>query len=140
METLEKGGCLCGDYQYSFPREAVISTFHCHCKDCQKATGSGKATLLMVPAAALVAEGELKTFTVKGTEGASVTRGFCPACGSGLVSYVEEMPAVRMVKAGSLEDSSWVEVDLSCWSDSAAPWSAVDTSHPACEKNPDLSL
>ena len=36
----EKGGCLCGQYSYAFPREAVVSSHHCHCTDCQKMTGA----------------------------------------------------------------------------------------------------
>jgi hypothetical protein len=138
MSELAKGGCLCGNFHYSFPREAVISTFHCHCNDCQKSTGSGKATLLLVPKAVLSSKGELKTFTVKGTEGSSVSRGFCPDCGSPLLSHVEEMPDLFMVKAGSLEDSSWVSADLSCWGSSAQPWLPVDANTPVCDKNPDL--
>ena len=140
MSELAKGGCLCGDYSYQFPRDSVISTFHCHCKDCQVSTGSGRATLLMVPAAALMEQGSLKTFTVKGTEGSSVSRGFCPNCGSPVVSRLEEMPAVRLVKAGTLEDSSWVQADLSCWTSSAEAWSPADSSHHNCDKNPELSL
>lgn len=139
MSNIEKGGCLCGNYHYSFPRDTVISTFHCHCKDCQKSTGSGKATLLLVPAAVLAAEGELKSYTVQGSEGSSVSRGFCPNCGSPLVSRVKEMPDVCMVKVGTLEDSSWVSADLSCWASSARPWSPADDSGPVCAENPDLT-
>lgn len=139
MEVMEKGGCLCGQYHYGFPRESVISTFHCHCKDCQKSTGSGKATILMVPTAALTEQGELKTYTVKGSEGSSVSRGFCENCGSQLVSHVAEMPAVRLVKAGTLEDSSWVEADLSCWGSTAEAWSPADGFRPIAEKNPELT-
>ena len=46
----EGGGCLCGEIRYEFPRDATISAHHCHCVDCQKSTGSGKATILFVPA------------------------------------------------------------------------------------------
>ena len=83
-------------------------------------------------------QGELKTYTVTGTDGAHVTRGFCPTCGCQTMSYVEEMPAIRFVKAGTLEDSSWVTIDSSYWSCSAQPWSPVDASLPAFEKNPTM--
>ena len=138
MGDLAKGGCLCGDYSYQFSKADVASAFHCHCKDCRRSTGSGKATIVLVPTAALRTEGELKTYTVQGTEGASVTRGFCPNCGSQLISNVEEMPAMRMVKAGTLDDSSWVKVAVSCWSDSAEPWSPVDATSPVAERNPTI--
>lgn len=132
------GSCLCGNFNYRFDRDNVISAHHCHCKDCQKMTGSGKATIVMVPTESLMTEGELKTFTVTGTEGAHVTRGFCPTCGSQTISYVEEMPTTRFVKAGTMDDSSWLTIDSSFWSCSAEPWSPVDPGCPAFEKNPSM--
>lgn len=130
------GGCLCAAIRYCFPREAVISAAHCHCSDCQKATGSGKATILFLPTDALAMTGECRTYTVVGTDGGHVTRGFCPDCGSPLISYVEEVPGLRFIKAGSLDDSSWVEVSSSFWSHSARDWSPVDAGIPSFEGNP----
>ena len=136
MTHTVSGGCLCGDFTYRFDRDQVVSAHHCHCRDCQKTTGSGKATIVLVPEDILQSEGELKTYTVVGTDGSHVTRGFCPNCGSQLISYVEEMPGLRFVKAGSLDDSSWVEVDSSFWSSTAEDWSPVDDRCPSVEKNP----
>ena len=99
-------------------------------------TGSGKATIIMVPSDSLEASGELKTYTVTGTDGSHVTRGFCPECGSQLISWVEEVAGIRFVKAGSLNDSSWVTVDSSFWNVSAEPWSPVDDSLPSFPGNP----
>lgn len=99
-------------------------------------TGSGKATIILVPTVALKVEGEFKTYTVTGSDGAHVTRGFCPTCGSQMISFVEEMPDLRFVKAGILEDSSWVKIDSSFWTDTAEPWSPVDPTCPAFERNP----
>ena len=48
-----KGGCLCGKIRYEFKQEDVISAGNCHCKDCQKATGSGKATIVYIPSKSL---------------------------------------------------------------------------------------
>lgn len=138
MDKTVIGGCLCGNFSYEFDRDQVISAHHCHCKDCQRMTGSGKATIVMVPTEALKTQGEIKTFTVTGTDGAHVTRGFCPTCGSQLISHVEEMPAMRLVKAGTMEDSSWVTIDSSFWSCSAEPWSPVDPGCHAFEKNPQM--
>ena len=138
MSNIVNGGCLCGSFKYQFDRDQVISAHHCHCKDCQKATGSGKATIVMVPTETLITDGELKTFTVTGTDGGHVTRAFCPGCGSQLISYLEEMPEMRFVKAGTMEDSSWLTVQSSFWSCSAEPWAPVDTQCPAFEKNPQL--
>ncbi|HJN00480.1 MAG TPA: GFA family protein, partial [Gammaproteobacteria bacterium] len=62
---------------YSFIQEKVISAHHCHCKDCQRATGSGKATILFLAKKNLTIEGELKYFESKGSSGSHIKRGFC---------------------------------------------------------------
>ena len=138
MTELVEGGCLCANFRYEFDRDLVISAHHCHCKDCQRATGSGKATIVMVPTEALKTEGELRGYTVTGTDGAHVTRLFCPDCGSQLLSYLEEMPATRFVKAGTLDDSSWLTINSSFWGDSAEQWSPADTNQRICQQNPPL--
>jgi len=135
--TLERGGCLCGEVRYTFARTDVLSAHHCHCKDCQKSTGSGKATILFIPVESLNLIGELKTFTVVGSEGSHVTRGFCGNCGSPLISYVAEMPAIKFIKVGSLDDSRWVEITSSYWQKTAMGWSPVDDTHPAFAGNPE---
>jgi hypothetical protein len=138
MSNTASGACLCGDFSYTFDRDCVVSAHHCHCIDCQKITGSGKATIVMVPTAALKTHGELQSFTVTGTDGGHVTRCFCPRCGSQLLSHLEEMSAMRFVKAGTLQDSSWLKIDSSFWRCTAQHWSPVDDRYPACDKNPDL--
>jgi hypothetical protein len=133
-----EGGCLCGAVRYSFDSDGVVTTAHCHCTDCQKSTGSGKATILILPTEALEISGELKSYTVTGTAGSHVTRGFCPACGSPVMSQVEEDPSMRFIKAGSLDDSSWVQANVSFWSGSAHNWSPVDDSIPGHVANPEF--
>jgi hypothetical protein len=136
MAEMVSGGCLCGAYTYRFDREKVLSASHCHCTDCQKSTGSGKATILFVPEADLSTTGDLKFYTVVGVDGGHVSRGFCPECGSPVISQVEEMPGVKFVKAGSLDDSSWVQINSSFWNETAQPWSPVDESQQSFPRNP----
>ena len=136
-EDKKTGSCLCGAVSYSFNESSVISAHHCHCKDCQKSTGSGKATIIVVPEPALEMEGEIKFFTVTGTSGGHVTRGFCESCGSPLISFVEEMQGVKFIKAGSLDDSSWLKVDSNFWSSTARDWSPVDKALHSFKQNPD---
>ena len=119
-------------------REKVISAHHCHCKDCQRVTGCGKATILIVPSEDFSYEGEAARHMTLGTDGGHVWREFCPTCGSQIFSYMEETPHFRFVKAGSLNDSSWVEVSSNFWTCSAEPWSPVDEVLPGVERNPGL--
>ena len=53
-----KGGCLCGAVRYSTTAEPLTSTV-CHCRDCQRFSGSAFGTLLYVPKEALTIEGRM---------------------------------------------------------------------------------
>jgi hypothetical protein len=47
------------------------------------------------------------------------------------------MPAVRFVKAGTLDDSSWLKIDSNFYSSSAYSWSPIDEDIPSFTHNPD---
>jgi hypothetical protein len=135
-KQIETGGCLCGNIKYKFNREDVVSAGHCHCKDCQKITGSGKATIVFVPTKSLKIDNNYKVYSVIGHDGTNVHRGFCSNCGSPVISYVTEQPDLRFIKAGSLDDSSWINIESSFWSISANKWDPVNENIPCFEQNP----
>jgi len=51
-----KGGCLCGAVRYTAETDPTSATV-CHCRDCQKFTGSAFAALVRVPKEAMTIEG-----------------------------------------------------------------------------------
>lgn len=136
--TIHTGGCLCGAISYELEQDAVVTAMHCHCLDCQKSTGSGKATIIAIPESSLTVKGTLKYYSVVGTDGATVNRGFCENCGSPVISAVvgvEGWEAIKLIKAGSLDDSSWVTVNANIWKSSARHWDAVREELPTFEHN-----
>jgi len=56
-------------------------------------------------------EEELKYFEVKDSSGSHIRRGFCEHCGSCILSYAKEVPHILYIKAGTLDDSSWLKID-----------------------------
>ena len=42
------GGCACGSIRYETNGEPVVM-LNCHCRDCQRASGSAYAAILVVP-------------------------------------------------------------------------------------------
>ena len=138
-EEIQSGGCLCGKISYQFNKSEAISAHHCHCLDCQKSTGSGKATILLVPDSSLEIDGNLKFFTVQGSDGSHISRGFCENCGSPLISFVEENAEIKFIKVGSINDSSWVSADSNFWSSTSNKWSPVDETIHSFSHNPDFA-
>lgn len=76
-----QGGCACGAIRYDSSVDPQFS-FHCQCRQCQCASGTERASLFTVPADALTVKGELKFHDQKADSGNTISRGFCPACGS----------------------------------------------------------
>ncbi len=83
-------------------------------------------------------EGELKYYESVGTAGSHVRRGFCAECGSGVLSYAKEVPHIIYLKAGTLDDSSWIKIDSNFFTSSAEEWNKPDETIKSFEKNPGL--
>ena len=118
------GRCLCGGVTYSADAEPVIHAA-CHCTDCQRQTGNPFSVIVGVPRDALTVEGStLGSFTTIGEDhGRETQRSFCTACGSPLFSIAAVAPQLAFIKAGSLDDASWVQPSVEAWTSSAQPWS-----------------
>jgi hypothetical protein len=115
------GGCLCGKVRYSADADPVVTAV-CHCQNRQKQAGTSFAVVVGIPAAALATTGALKTFNDTGDSGKQVYRRFCPECGSPVVTDVEAMPGLTFIKAGTLDDTSWLKPTMELYCSSAQPW------------------
>ena len=74
------GGCLCGNVRYEI-RAPAISTGYCHCRICQKFTGSSMSTWTAFPLSAVAfLDAEPRYFA----SSEIAERGFCPDCGANL--------------------------------------------------------
>lgn len=132
------GSCLCGALSYQLDESRAGPAMHCHCRDCQRVTGSGKATIVLVPQDAIDIRGEYRLYSSVGTDGSHVHRGFCGTCGSQMLTFVDEMPGSLFVKAGTMDDTSWIEIVANCWTGSARHWSPSDDTVRGFRANPDL--
>src|SRR5262245_41499194 len=84
-----------------------IAAGNCHCRDCQRASGSAYAAALLVRASALSITGEVKYYDVTGDSGGIVQRGFCPTCGARLFGKPAAGNGTISIMVGSLDDPSW---------------------------------
>ena len=129
------GSCLCGAVTYTCPADPLFTAV-CHCADCQKQTGTAFSVVVGVPRDALQVDGELSAYETVGSDhGQATRRQFCGACGSPIVTLPDSMPAVAVVKAGTLDDTSWLEPQLEVWHSSAQPWVAAEHERPVFERS-----
>ncbi|MBI5461319.1 MAG: GFA family protein [Gammaproteobacteria bacterium] len=123
------GGCACGAVRYSVSAEPGFS-FHCQCRQCQRASGTGHASLLVVPKDAMSIEGEVKYFAQTADDGATISRGFCPNCGSPVLGKSTGFPEVLLITAASLDDPTQFKPQKVVFSASRQPWDYVDPTLP----------
>ena len=126
------GGCLCGAIRYSVgqPVENMIA---CHCSHCRKASGGSASYNALLPASAVTfTQGTPKMYTDTAESGNTLYRHFCGDCGSPLYSQRTTMPAMMVLKAGTLDDTAHLKVGMNIWTRSAQPWSHID---PAVEQH-----
>jgi len=132
------GGCLCGSVRYEADAEPVLTAL-CHCKHCQKQTSSAFSVLVALPKGSLQIEGlALAAFEDVGDSGQPVIRKFCPQCGSPIMTDITVTPDLEWLKAGTLDDPSWLRPQMNIWCTSAQLWVSMDDAIPAFEGNPPL--
>jgi hypothetical protein len=116
-----RGGCRCGAVRYVANADPVFVGL-CHCRNCQKETGSAFSVVLGLPANAVAVSGTVKVFDSVGDSGKATHRAFCPTCGSSVTHWADILEGLTMVNAGTLDDPSWVRPTSQIYCDSAQPW------------------
>ena len=135
MATRFSGGCLCGAVHYECAAEPVFSA-NCHCRDCQRVTGSAFAATLFVPRNTVTVTGTVHYYDVTGESGNIVSRGFCPTCGARLFTKPAIVPDLIGIVAGSLDDPSGFRPAMDIYTASAQPWDCMNPELPKFPKLP----
>lgn len=134
-----QGGCLCGAIRYRSDAEPLMTVI-CNCKNCQRQAGTAFSLIVAVPKGTLVMEGaQPAVYNDVGESGQPVLRRFCSKCGSPILSEVAITPQMDWIKAGTLDDTSWLQPQVSIWCDSAQPWLQMSDAIPRVPRNPPLT-
>ncbi len=135
--TKIEGGCLCGAVRYETETEPVTTAI-CHCRNCQKQSGSALSIIVGFPAGSLRTTGSsLTAYKDEGESGKPVLRYFCNLCGSPLITRAEFSPEVEFIKAGTLDDPSWLKPDAAFWGERQHDWLKGNASWPIFPRNPE---
>jgi len=105
-----EGGCLCGAVRYAAKAQPIRVTF-CHCKFCQRATGSAYFVEPVFQRGDFeVTQGAPKTYDHRSEgSGKVLTINFCATCGTKLFLDLERFPDVVGVYGGTFDDPNWFE-------------------------------
>jgi hypothetical protein len=132
MSGTREGGCACGEVRYRLASEPMF-VHCCHCANCQRQTGTAFVVNLLIEAdrVELVA-GEPRAVDVPRDDGSTQRVFRCPSCQVAVFSNYTR-PEVRFVRAGTLDDPSWVAPDVHIYTRSKVPWVALPEGVPAFE-------
>ena len=113
----------------------LVFADNCHCRDCQRVTGSGYMSVVAFARDAVKITGEVKYYKRKGDSGKDSYEGFCPECGARLLAYADAIVGLLMLQAGSLDDPTQYKPQMDIYTKSAQPWDHMD---PALPKFPGM--
>jgi len=130
------GGCACGAVRYE-STAAPLLMLHCHCRDCQRASGGPFSSFVIVPAEAFqLQQGELRFHGSPSEAGGLTRRGFCPDCGAPVVVKPDAVPHLFAIRTASLDDPSGFLPQMDVWTSDAHPWDQMNSTLPKFEKYP----
>ena len=135
MSTSFSGGCLCGAVRYQ-SNSAPVSGGHCHCVDCRKSSGTGHGSHVIASDDDFSLSGELRFYEVPADSGNIVSRGFCPTCGSAVLSRNSGMPGIVFPRASSLDDPEVFQPQMIVYASRAPSWDVMDSELPAFDTMP----
>lgn len=122
MSQVREGGCLCGAVRFRANNDPVRASV-CHCKNCQRRTGSAFGIGAYFKEADIEIRGELKTYEYRSDEtGRWLKMQFCPSCGNTVTWTAEVFAGMRALAGGAFDDPNWLQISRHGWTRSKQKW------------------
>jgi hypothetical protein len=116
------GGCGCGSLRYRLTRAPLI-VHCCHCRWCQRETGSAFVLNALIESDALELASErpelVPTPSASG-KGQQIAR--CPTCRIALRSHYGGLAVLSFVRVGTLDEPDRFPPDVHIYTESRQPW------------------
>jgi hypothetical protein len=128
-----EGGCTCGDVRFGL-LSAPMFVHCCHCKDCQRQTGSAFVLNALIETDRIaLRQGKPMAIAMPTDSGGPHDIYRCPHCWTALWSDYGGRPALRFVRVGALDEPARVPPDVHIFTRSKLPWVGLPPDVPAFE-------
>jgi len=126
------GGCTCGGVRYRMTSRPLF-VHCCHCRWCQRESGSSFALNAMIEAERVVLlGGEPQVVDTPSLSGKGQKIARCPSCRVAVWSnYAGAGDAIRFVRVGTLDDPDRLPPDVHIFTSSKQPWVVLPPATPA---------
>jgi hypothetical protein len=127
------GGCACGAVRYRLA-SAPMFTHCCHCRDCQRQTGSAFVINALIETDRIdILSGQPEPTPVPTDSGGPHDVYRCPSCHTALWSDYGRRPWLRFVRVGTLDYAAAIAPDVHIFTRSRLPWVTLPAGAPAFE-------
>ncbi|MFO1309414.1 MAG: GFA family protein [Burkholderiales bacterium] len=126
------GGCTCRHVRYRMAG-APLFVHACHCRWCQRETGSSYALNAMIEADRVqLLHGDVEIVMTPSASGKGQKISRCPRCRVAVWSnYAGAGDAVRFVRVGTLDEPDRLPPDIHIFTASKQPWVVIPPGMPA---------
>ena len=126
------GGCTCRFVRYRLTTKPLF-VHCCHCRWCQRETGSAFALNAMIEAErAQLLQGEVEVVDTPSNSGKGQRISRCPKCHVAVWSnYAGAGDAIRFVRVGTLDEPDRLPPDVHIFTASKQPWVILPPTTPA---------
>ena len=116
------GGCQCGALRYRLTGPPLM-IYACHCKNCQRSSGSAFGLVANIKESFLeLTTGEAGRVMWHSDAGNERYASFCATCGCRIAHGQTPSIGILSLRAGTLDDPSWIVPAGHTWTRSAQPW------------------
>ena len=132
--TICEGGCAVRGGALSARRRAPMFVHCCHCRDCQRQTGSAFVLNALIEADRVeLLSGNVEGAAVPTDSGRPHVIHRCPSCKIAVWSVYGGVDKLRFVRIGTLDDPAALTPDVHIYTRSKLPWIALPDGVPAFE-------
>lgn len=140
MTESREGGCACGAVRYRLDA-APMFVHCCHCRDCQRQTGSAFVINALIETDRIAVLGVAPEPVAVPTDSGLPHRIFrCPTCRTAVWSEYGGRQVLRFVRAGTLDEPASLSPDVHIYVRSKLPWVTLPDGVPAFEEYYDAKL
>ena len=125
-----EGGCACKAIRYKLTASPLI-VHACHCRDCQRLTGSAFVINIWIEKKFVEASAVPKSFRLAGGSGQHHDVFFCGSCATYLWSQYGAPSNSLFVRAGTLDKPAAVRPDVHIYTRSKLSWLNLPEGVPA---------
>jgi len=123
------GRCACGEITLHLAGE-VLGTAQCWCRQCQRSAAGSCTTNAVFLTDTVSITGTPGTYESLSAAGNTVTRNFCPHCGTHLFGMNSAVPHLIAVSFGVIDQAHDLAPEKVIWAEEAPAWAVLD---PAIE-------